>query len=162
MGYRIAVRITLYRGVHVEVSSFFSFFKVSYNHVIVIDACIIFKDLYCFSDIWTIHPCILFITILTFTLLKFVQFESIYYMKWNSNFNNVLRIIICIIFYWNIWLICPEFELIESFLREFFKLVYLCLCLSYMFGLVFFTRYVYYLLYRMSHGISGFIRWLQL
>ena len=97
MGYRIAVRITLYRGVHVEVSSFFSFFKVSYNHVIVIDACIIFKDLYCFSDIWTIHPCILFITILTFTLLKFVQFESIYYMYRISNFKNILRITICLI-----------------------------------------------------------------
>ena len=154
MGYQFAVSITLYRGVHVEVSSFLSFLKVSYNHVIVIDACIILRTcIVLVTCIWTIHPCILFIKILAFTLLKFVQFESIYYMKWNSNFNNVLRIIICIIFYWNIWLICPEFELIESFLREFFKLVYLCLCLSYMFGLVFFTRYVYYLLYRMSHGI---------
>lgn len=46
MGYQFAVCITLYRGVHVEVNSFLCFLKVSYNHVIVIDACIIFKDLF--------------------------------------------------------------------------------------------------------------------
>ena len=96
MGYQFAVSIILYREVHVEVSSFLSFLKVLYNHVIVIDACIILKETYLISDIWTIHPCILFIIILAFTLLKFVQFESIYYMYRISNFKNILRIIICI------------------------------------------------------------------
>ena len=66
MGYRIAVPITLYRGVHVEVSSFLSFLKVSYNHVIVIDACIILRTcIVLVTCIWAIHPCILFIKILS-------------------------------------------------------------------------------------------------